>query len=103
MGGKKAPRTSAFGVANAYQVDGAGRGVLGYRTPLFRYALLAFGIILWVAAAQMLIRMRRSLVARPPGPAGPGVASWASSEPADPVIASAHAPADDALADGEPR
>ncbi len=103
VGGKKAPRTSAFGVANAYQIDGAGRGVLGYRTPLFRYGLLAFGIILWLVAAQLLIRTRKSLVARPPGPPGPGIAPRASSGPADPVIASADASAGSAMADGEPR
>jgi len=67
VAGKSAPRTPAFGVANAYKVDGPGRGVLGYRTPLFRYVLLVLGMILWVGAVQAFTRLRRQLVS-PPGP-----------------------------------
>jgi len=69
VAGKSAPRRSAFGVANAYQVSGSGHGVLGYRTPLFRYGLLAFGIVLWIGAVQFLVRLRRRPVAVAPGPA----------------------------------
>jgi hypothetical protein len=72
VAGKASPRTPAFGVANAYQVTGAGHGVLHYRTPPFRYALVALGIALWLGALQVLIRLRRRLAPRAPaGPASP--------------------------------
>jgi len=70
VAGRSAPRTSAFGVANAYQVGGAGHGVLGYRTPIFRYALLVLGIVLWVGAVQAFTRLRRRLVSEPARPVG---------------------------------
>jgi len=70
VAGRSASRKPAFGVANAYQVDTAGHGVLGYRTPLFRYVLLAFGIILWIAAVQTFTRLRRRLSSQSARPAG---------------------------------
>ncbi|HEX3394403.1 MAG TPA: glycosyltransferase family 2 protein [Acidimicrobiales bacterium] len=89
VAGKASPRTPAFGVANAYQVTGAGHGVLRYRTPLFRYALVALGIALWLGALQVLTRLRRRMALRAPaGPAGP-------ANPADrvtPVTPTAPAP-----------
>ncbi|MDQ6798088.1 MAG: glycosyltransferase [Actinomycetota bacterium] len=70
VAGKAASRTPAFGVANAYQVDGTGRGVLGYRTPLFRYVLLVVGIVLWAGGVLAFTRLRRRLVSEPVRPVG---------------------------------
>ncbi|MGI8777916.1 MAG: glycosyltransferase [Acidimicrobiales bacterium] len=84
VGGRQSPRKPAFGVANSYQVTGTGHGVLHYRTPLFRYALLVLGIALWVGAVQALTRLRRRLVPLTPRPPGPGTASGAAPGPAGP-------------------
>jgi hypothetical protein len=62
VGGSKAVRQTAFGVANAYRTGGAGHGVLRYHTPLVRYALLLLQLVLWVVAVRALLRLRRRAI-----------------------------------------
>jgi hypothetical protein len=56
--GQAAPRSKAFGWANAFDIQKDGSATLSYRTPALRYAALALQVVLWVLAAVWLIRMR---------------------------------------------
>ncbi|MFN2607029.1 MAG: glycosyltransferase [Acidimicrobiales bacterium] len=84
VAGREAARQNAFGVANGYTVDTAGRATLHYHTPLARWLLLALGIGLWVVAGVTAVRLRRRL--GPPAPPPP-VAARPVPEPAEVVPA----------------
>jgi hypothetical protein len=57
--GHSAPRTEAFGWANAFAIDRGGSAKLSFKTPLQRYGLLVAQVVLWVAAVLLLWRSRR--------------------------------------------
>jgi hypothetical protein len=57
--GNSVPRADAFGVANAYPAVSGGSAVLAYHTPLTRYAGIIVELALWVAAVELLRRLRR--------------------------------------------
>ena len=63
-GGRSAPRTTAFSVANAYTATQAGSAKLHYRTPLVFYPLALVPFLLWALAASMLWRSRPRPVER---------------------------------------
>ena len=73
VGGQSAPRQAAYGVANAYRPDQAGKASLRYRTPLLHYGLLLLQLLLWGLAIRTLRRFRRRVVeiegSGPPAPA----------------------------------
>ena len=91
VGGDEATRQTAYGVANLYRTDGTAAGVLSYRTPLFRYALLAVGIALWILAVRVLSRLRRGLGDRPARPPQPPLGTG----PTPPMPPSPPSPVDD--------
>lgn len=65
----------AFGWAARYDQPGAGRGTLGYQTPIGHTALIVAQPVLWLlvllARSRMLTRARRRADAAKPAPAGP--------------------------------
>jgi GT2 family glycosyltransferase len=77
--GRRADRADAYGWAAAFAVpEGVGNGdaVLDYRTPPYRYALVAFQAALWLSVLALAVRMRFGSEApspsasRPEGAAG---------------------------------
>jgi hypothetical protein len=56
--GRTAPRTTAFGWANAFHVDQGGTAKLTFKTPLQRYLLLLLQVALWAGAAVLWFRWR---------------------------------------------
>jgi GT2 family glycosyltransferase len=72
VGGQEAPRSAAFGVANAFRVAAPGSAVLRYRTPLLHYAMLAGQALLWLVAVRAVLGLRRR--ERRPGAAPPPAA-----------------------------
>jgi hypothetical protein len=58
--GKSAPRSEAFGWANAFTVDRGGAAKLRFKTPIQRYALLLVQVLLWVGAIVLWRRARRT-------------------------------------------
>ncbi|MEA2931783.1 MAG: hypothetical protein QOI56_568, partial [Actinomycetota bacterium] len=56
--GQGADRTTAFGVANAFDVSRPGRASLRFRTPLLRYGLVLLQLALWVALVRYLLVTR---------------------------------------------
>ncbi len=69
--GRSVHRMTLFGWANGFPVT-AGRGTVSYRTPVWRYALLALQVALWLAVVLALSRYRRrdrrGLSSAPPAP-----------------------------------
>ena len=59
VAGKAAPRTEAFGWANAYTSPASGAATLRYRTSLLRYAAVAVQVALWVGAVRLVVGRRR--------------------------------------------
>jgi GT2 family glycosyltransferase len=59
VGGETAPRSNAFGVANAFVAAQPGPAQLRYRTPLWRWPLALVPFVLWGLAASALWRTRR--------------------------------------------
>ena len=59
MTGAEAARQTAYGVANAYRPGGEGKGVLTYRTPIFRYGLILLQVVVWFVVVRALIGLRR--------------------------------------------
>ena len=59
VGGQTAPRSDAFGVANAFVAGRAGRVAVHYRTPLLRWPLAVAPFVLWFLAIGLLWRARR--------------------------------------------
>jgi GT2 family glycosyltransferase len=57
--GRSAPRTEAFGWANAFAIDRGGSAKLSFKTSVQRYWLLALQVVLWVGALVLLRRTRR--------------------------------------------
>ncbi|HEX4979163.1 MAG TPA: glycosyltransferase family 2 protein [Acidimicrobiales bacterium] len=73
VAGDEARRSKADGWANAFEVPTAGRGVLEYRTPFWRFVLLALELAAWVAAirfAVLTVRRRRRATLEADGAAG---------------------------------
>ena len=68
VGGLGADRTTAFGVANAFDVERPGGGTLRFNTPFLRYGLVLVQLALWIAALRYLVvtRPRRKPAAAPP-------------------------------------
>ena len=58
--GRSAPRSEAFGWANAFQVERGGGAKLRFKTPLLRYGLLLMQLALWAAAIVLWRRARQS-------------------------------------------
>ena len=58
-GGRSAPRTEAFGWANAFTSPADGDATLRYRTPVVRYGALALEVGVWVLVVRHLVRSRR--------------------------------------------
>ncbi len=52
--GRNAPRSKAFGWANAFRIDRGGTASLHFSTPISRYALLLVQVGLWVFAIRRL-------------------------------------------------
>jgi GT2 family glycosyltransferase len=57
--GRSAPRSKAFGWANAFTVDKGGTAKLSFTTPFQRYGILLVQVALWVGAIVLLVRWRR--------------------------------------------
>ena len=62
VGGERASRKDAYGVANAYTTSSTGRGVLRYRTSFVRYGAILLQVALWVIAIRAFIGLRRRAV-----------------------------------------
>ena len=60
VGGHDAPRYTAFGWANAFQVRDSGIATLRFKTPITRYALLAVQVALWAFVIHRLWIWRRN-------------------------------------------
>jgi hypothetical protein len=58
VGGDRASRVDAFGVANAFTAGAAGPAKVRYRTPLYRWPLALLPFLLWACAASLLWRSR---------------------------------------------
>jgi hypothetical protein len=58
LGGDRANRVDAFGVANAFTAGAAGSAKVRYRTPLYRWPLAVLPFLLWAGAASLLWRSR---------------------------------------------
>lgn len=63
VAGDPVTRRKAYGWANAFTNDTAGRASLGFRTPLLFRVTLVVELLLWVLAARWALRHRRSLAA----------------------------------------
>ena len=73
IGGRSAPRHGAFGVANLFEVDGAGIGTLRFSTPLAHTLALLIQLGLWAVALVLVAREAiGSRLAVPLG-RGPGI------------------------------
>jgi hypothetical protein len=59
VGGRGADRTTAFGVANAFDVERPGDGTLRFKTPVLRYLLVLIQLALWAGLLRYLITTRR--------------------------------------------
>jgi hypothetical protein len=57
--GHTAPRTTAFGWANAFSVEQGGQGKLTFKTPVQRYLLLLLQVALWIGAVLLWFRWWR--------------------------------------------
>jgi GT2 family glycosyltransferase len=57
--GQAAPRTDAFGWANAFAIERSGAATLSFKTPVRRYGLLVAQGVLWIAAIALWRRSRR--------------------------------------------
>ncbi|MGH9111929.1 MAG: hypothetical protein ACRDZN_06480, partial [Acidimicrobiales bacterium] len=77
--GRTAPRSDAYGWADAFDTGRGGDAVLRYRTPVIHHVLLGVQMTLWLAALAVAARMRFGPDARPP-PRWPGMLE-ASGEP----------------------
>ena len=53
--GQSAPRTEAFGWANAFASPASGQATLRYRTSWLRYGAVALQVVLWVVALRLLV------------------------------------------------
>jgi GT2 family glycosyltransferase len=58
VGGRGAERTTAFGVANAFDVERAGPGRMRFRTPILRYGLVLLPLLLWAGLVRFLVVTR---------------------------------------------
>jgi len=56
--GRTAARTTAFGVANAFDVERPGSGRLRFGTPVLRYGLVLLQLALWAGLARYLVATR---------------------------------------------
>ncbi|MGQ0519841.1 MAG: glycosyltransferase [Actinomycetota bacterium] len=59
VAGRGAPRTEAFGWANAFTAPAAGGATLRYRTSPVRYAMVAAQLLLWALVIRGLVAARR--------------------------------------------
>ena len=59
VGGRAAPRSRAYGVANAFDVGRAGPGRLRFNTPILRYGLVLLQLALWIGLVRYLVVTRR--------------------------------------------
>ena len=59
VAGRTAPRTEAFGWANAFTSPAAGRATLRYRTSPVRYGAILVQLALWALVVRHLVRRRR--------------------------------------------
>jgi len=60
VAGRAAPRTAAFGWANAFTAPASGPATLRYRTSPWRYVAVLVELTLWLAVLQRIITRRRS-------------------------------------------
>ncbi|MEY2463603.1 MAG: hypothetical protein QOH64_1741 [Acidimicrobiaceae bacterium] len=58
VGDRTVPRSTAFGWANVFAVNGTGTATLRFNTPIQRRLLLVAQLALWVAAIIVLLRWR---------------------------------------------
>jgi len=84
VGGDRAPRSAAFGLANVFSPDRAGAARLRFRTPVLRYLAVALPLAAWALALRLLWR-RRSRHPRLPAPAPVAEVAPAPREPAAPA------------------
>jgi hypothetical protein len=54
--GRAAPRRPSFGWANAFEVPGAGNGLLSFDTPLTRPVAVVIQVLLWLLAIRIVVR-----------------------------------------------
>ena len=59
VAGASAPRTEAFGWANAFTAPAAGDATLRYRTSPLRYGAVLLEVVVWAAVVRHLFRTRR--------------------------------------------
>ncbi|HEV3225621.1 MAG TPA: hypothetical protein VGZ52_02260, partial [Acidimicrobiales bacterium] len=59
VAGHDAPRTTAFGWANAFRIDQGGTATLSFKTPITRYALLFVQVAIWFVLLRALWQWRR--------------------------------------------
>lgn len=59
VAGAAAPRREVFGWANGFAVDDGGAATLSYATPGWRVPLLVLQVLLWLAAVQFVVVVRR--------------------------------------------
>jgi len=57
--GDDAPRRTAFGWANAFDVGQSGTATLRFKTPITRYALLVLQAVIWALVLRRLWAWRR--------------------------------------------
>ncbi|MGH9213158.1 MAG: glycosyltransferase [Acidimicrobiales bacterium] len=89
--GVAAPRRTAFGWANAFDVGPGGQAVLRYETPASYHLVLAGQALLWLAVVLMAVRLRRPSTEVGPATMRPAVPSVPLSSTAS-VSASAIEP-----------
>jgi GT2 family glycosyltransferase len=58
VAGRTAPRTEAFGWANAFMVPATGRAVLRYRTSPLRWGAILIGVVVWWVVIRSFRRSR---------------------------------------------
>ncbi|HEX2040384.1 MAG TPA: glycosyltransferase family 2 protein [Acidimicrobiales bacterium] len=58
VGGRQAPRRTAFGWANAWTVERGGDLTLRYRTSPLRWGAIVIEVLAWVIVARVLVRRR---------------------------------------------
>jgi hypothetical protein len=60
VAGRVAPRTEAFGWANAFTAPAGGPATLRYHTSPWRYGAVLVELTLWLAVLQHILTRRRS-------------------------------------------
>ncbi|HVE47533.1 MAG TPA: glycosyltransferase family 2 protein [Acidimicrobiales bacterium] len=59
VAGRAAPRSKAFGWANAFSSPASGEATLRYRTPLVRHVAVLAGMAAWFLVGREIVRARR--------------------------------------------